>query len=240
MPLPPSTSALRQSGKSFDVPLALMAWLTGWLLFNLAGAFAVGLGGYGDGDPAPIWVLFVTSVIGWAAFGVALWQLSLRAGSGDPLADYGIAVKPIDVAAAIAGVVTQIALVPLVYLPLEELWPDTFNNSALSENAEDLVARASGIGVVLLVVMVCIGAPVIEELVYRGLMQRSLVGRTGPAVGLVAGAAFFALIHFRPVEYPGLFVAGLVFGAAALATGRLGPAVFAHVGFNVTGLILAS
>ncbi len=32
----------------------------------------------------------------------------------------------------------------------------------------------------------------------------------------------FATVHFRPIEIPGLFVIGLVFGVAALRTGRLG------------------
>ena len=59
----------------------------------------------------------------------------------------------------------------------------------------------------------------------------------GPA--LLIASAFFALIHFRPVEYPGLFVVGLVFGACVLLTGRLGLAFAAHMAFNVTGLMLA-
>jgi len=47
-------------------------------------------------------------------------------------------------------------------------------------------------------------------------------------------------VHFRPVEYPGLFVFGLVLGLVALRTGRLGMAITTHVGFNLTGLLLAS
>ena len=43
-----------------------------------------------------------------------------------------------------------------------------------------------------------------------------------------------------PVEYPGLFVFGLVAGACLLVTGRLGMPIATHVAFNVTGLLLAS
>ena len=50
----------------------------------------------------------------------------------------------------------------------------------------------------------------------------------------------FALVHFRPIEYPGLFVFGLILGACALRTGRLGMPILAHVAFNATGLVLAS
>ena len=49
---------------------------------------------------------------------------------------------------------------------------------------------------------------------------------------------WFAVIHFRPVEYPGLFVFGLVPAPAAL-TGRLGMLDPDPAAFNVTGLLLA-
>ena len=57
------------------------------------------------------------------------------------------------------GVAAQLVLLPLVYWPLTELWPGTFNEDKLSENAEELVDRANGIGVPLLIVMVVVGRP---------------------------------------------------------------------------------
>jgi membrane protease YdiL (CAAX protease family) len=83
---------------------------------------------------------------------------------------------------------------------------------------------------------VVVGAPIIEELVYRGLLQGALVRRVRPAVAVVVVALLFALVHFRPVQYPGLFAFGLVLGVCALRTRRLGMAIAAHVGFNAAGL----
>jgi membrane protease YdiL (CAAX protease family) len=90
------------------------------------------------------------------------------------------------------------------------------------------------VGLVLLVV---VGAPLVEELVYRGLLQRSAAQRVPDWIAVVVVAAWFALIHFRPVEYPGLFAFGLVLGAMALLTRRLGMGVLAHCAFNATGLL---
>ena len=104
------------------------------------------------------------------------------------------------------GVLTQLVLVPLVYLPLERLWEDVFTEERLTENAKDLVDRASGGSMVLLVLMVCIGAPIVEELVYRGLLQGSFAARVNHVPAWLAASALFALVHFRPVEYPGLLV----------------------------------
>ena len=72
-----------------------------------------------------------------------------------------------------------------------------------------------------------------ENLVLSRHEGLDLPGAVVVGVGLV-----FALIHFRPVEYPGLFVAGLVFGVCAWRTGRIGMSVAAHVAFNATGLAL--
>ena len=64
---------------------------------------------------------------------------------------------------------------PLVYVPLRAWWPDTFSDDRLEETARDLVDRADGAAVVVLVLVVVIGAPIVEELVYRGLLQGSFV-----------------------------------------------------------------
>jgi membrane protease YdiL (CAAX protease family) len=53
-------------------------------------------------------------------------------------------------------------------------------------------------------------------------------------------ALWFAVVHFQPVETPGLFVVGLVLGSCALLTGRLGLGVVAHMAFNATGLVLVA
>jgi membrane protease YdiL (CAAX protease family) len=44
----------------------------------------------------------------------------------------------------------------------------------------------------------------------------------------------------QPVEFPGLFVFGLVLGLCFQKTGRLGSAILAHAAFNATGLLLVS
>ena len=148
-------------------------------------------------------------------------------------------VRPIDVIGLPIGVLTQLVIVPLLYVPLRGIWPDTFTDTKLSETADKLADRASGGTMVLLVLMVCVGAPIVEEIVYRGLLQRSFSARTSQIVAWLVVAAWFALIHFRPIEYPGLFVFALVTGACLMLTDRLGMSWATHIGFNVTGLLLA-
>jgi uncharacterized protein len=236
-PLRPT--ALRSAGRRVDVPVAFLTWMAAWLLGTVIATIVLASGGYDDVDEAPIWVLFVSQVLAWTVFVVAMVLASKRDGSGDFARDYQVRAKPVDVLGAPIGVLGQLVLVPLIYLPLEAIWEDTFTEERLSENAKDLVDRATGGSMVLLVLMVCVAAPIVEELVYRGLLQGSFAARFNHVPAWIAASVLFMVIHFRPVEYPGLLAIGLVCGACALSTGRLGMAIACHVGFNVTGLLLA-
>ena len=222
-----------------DVPVAVATWFGAWLVGMLVSAALYGASGAEDVDDVTIPILFAGVAAGWLAYLVGMWLASQRSGSGDFVEDYHVRFRPVDLVGLPIGVLSQLVLVPLVYFPLGRLWPDTFTDDRLSENAEKLADRASGATMVLLVVMVCIGAPIVEELVYRGLLQGSFAARFNHIAAWLAAAAWFAVIHFRPVEYPGLFAFGLVVGACFLVTRRLGMSMATHVAFNVTGLLLA-
>ena len=54
----------------------------------------------------------------------------------------------------------------------------------------------------------------------------------------VAGSAVaFGLAHFEVLQFPALFALGIVLGAVAVRTGRLGPGMFAHATFNAVVVI---
>ena len=226
------------------VPLRVagLAWLTAWVVGGLFLAWialaAMGVDLSGDQD-LTIPQLSVSAVAQWSAFAVALIVISQRFGTGEPLTDYAVAFRPIDLVAVPAGALAQFAALPVLYWPLQQLWPDTFSQEALEERARDLADSAAGGDVVLLVLVVAVGAPLFEELVYRGLLQRSLADTIGRWPGLVVASLWFAAIHLAPVELPGLFMAGMVFGGALHLTGRLGPAMLSHLGFNAAGLAIA-
>jgi membrane protease YdiL (CAAX protease family) len=237
----PIRSAIRPSATPapIDVPTAVVAFVAAWLVAQVLSALVVGvLGGGGSIDDTSIGVLAAGLVAAWAAYLAGMWVASDRGGTGDPIVDYGVYFAPVDAAGIGIGVLSQLVLVNLVYLPLRALWPDTFTDDRLEETAQDLVDRADGATVVLLVLLIAVGAPIVEELFYRGLLQRSLAARFNETLVLVGVAAIFALAHFRPIEFPGLFAFGLVVGACALLTGRLGMAIVTHMAFNLTGLVL--
>jgi uncharacterized protein len=210
------------------------------MVFLAPGILAL-LGVHGDDYNVPQLALATASA--WAVMLAALAFTSNRYGSGHPRQDfvdhYGLRFRPLDLIGVPVGVLAQLVIVPLLYVPLRALWPDTFSESELEQRARELADKASGWTVVLLVLVVVICAPIVEELVYRGLLQRSMSAAMGAVPGLVVMSIWFALMHPTPIEWPGLAVAGAIFGTGLLLTGRVGPGILTHAAFNATGLILA-
>jgi membrane protease YdiL (CAAX protease family) len=227
------------SPRPIDASTAVMVFFGAWLVAQIVASIVLSVLHGSSTAVDPSFQVTAAALSGaWATYLAAMWLASQRAGSGSVVADYGILFRPVDVLGLGIGALCSLVLIRIVYLPLEALWPSTFSEERLTENAEDLVARADG-STWLVVLVVVIGAPVVEELFYRGLLQRSLAARYREGLVVVAVAAVFAVAHFRPIEYPGLFAVGLVFGVAALWTGRLGMAIAIHAGFNAVGIVQA-
>jgi membrane protease YdiL (CAAX protease family) len=165
-------------------------------------------------------------------------------GVGSVVRDYGLALRPWpDIPLGIvAGVASQYLLVPVVEAPLLPFVHHLYTR--LGHPAQSLTGDAFGTGLVVLAVLVCVGSPVVEELFFRGLLLRSLLGtfeqigpRLGPALSIVVTALVFALVHFEALQFLGLAGFGVVLGVLAWRTGRLGPSIVAHMTFNTVTII---
>lgn len=88
-----------------------------------------------------------------------------------------------------------------------------------------------------------VGAPLLEELIYRGLLQGAAVRAFGrPWAAIVLTSAVFTVVHLGaapPYALPTLFVLGVALGVAMERTGRLGVCVAMHAGFNIVNLAAA-
>jgi hypothetical protein len=82
-------------------------------------------------------------------------------------------------------------------------------------------------------------APLCEEAVFRGYLQRTLALRRTPAAAVALAAALFALRHLDPVRFPPLALLGGLFGWIAWRTGSIWPAVAAHVANNAAAAAVA-
>lgn len=142
----------------------------------------------------------------------------------------------------VVGLASQYLLVPVVEAPLLPFVHHLY--SRLGHPAQTLTGHAFGPGLVVLAVLVCVGSPVVEELFFRGLLLRALMGglkdlgpRLVPAVSILLTALVFALAHFEALQFLGLAGFGVVLGLLAWRTGRLGPSIVAHMAFNTVTII---
>jgi membrane protease YdiL (CAAX protease family) len=188
-------------------------------------------------DDLPLSLVLLSQAGLWVGlFGVP-WFVTRTKGGG-LIADLDLRARWRDLwVGGSLGTVLQLAVLPLLYWPLLELLDKT--STDLEEPARELTDRADGaIGVILLVLIVGIGAPIVEEVFYRGLLLGSLRKRGVPTgASVVLTALVFGLSHFELLQLPALVLFGVVAGALAVRYDRLGPAIAAHVGFNMVTVI---
>ncbi len=244
-----------QVGNPFGLPEAMFGLVAGFVLAFLAVSVYAALtphsrhpSQYGEDVVSLIalWAGFVAAVVVATRMAAPdnVGDRADRKGMGSVVRDYGLTLRPWpDIPLGIvAGVASQYLLVPVLEAPLLPFVHHLYTR--LGHPAQNLTSHAFGPGLVVLAVLVCVGSPLVEELFFRGLFLRALLGsfeklgpRLGPAVSIVVTALVFALVHFEALQFLGLAGFGVVLGCLAWRTGRLGPSIVAHMAFNTVTII---
>ena len=181
--------------------------------------------------PPPVWATALMQVPLWAGLaGIPMW-FAWGKGKGI-VADLVLRIRAIDVPIGLViGVAAQLLMVPFIYWALTPL----IGTHDVSASARALTDRATDpASVVLVFLIVGLGAPVAEEIYFRGMVQTVFARRLAPLWAIVAAAAFFALSHLDPLLFPPLLIFGIILGVLRWRYDRLGPAIWAHIGFNLT------
>jgi membrane protease YdiL (CAAX protease family) len=179
-------------------------------------------------DGAPLLALALWATPAWAvqfaAVGFATKVRGQRLGR-----DLRLRARPRDVAVGLgAGVAAQLAIGVVYWLSRVDA----------DDPARELTGKGSGLGgALVLLLLLAVVAPLIEELLYRGLLLGWLVTLMPQWAALLVSSLVFAAAHLQLVQFPGLVIAGLTFGALAVRSGRLGPAIAAHMAFNATTVL---
>ncbi len=187
-------------------------------------------------DDLPLSLIALLQVPLWLGLLGAPIYAAYRKGDGLQ-AEFGFRMAPRDVPVGLLwGAGAQLLMVPLIYIPI--FW--LVGREDLSAPARDLTDKAHGLGIALLVLVVVVGAPVVEELFFRGLFLRALGRQMATGWALVVSSLLFGVVHLMPLQFPALVAFGLLAGRLTQRSGRLGPAIWAHIAFNgvAGGLLL--
>jgi uncharacterized protein len=153
-----------------------------------------------------------------------------------------VPVKPI---VLILGIATMLALIPTIEVIYSSL-RSTLSDPELLKIYEDSNKKSNwvfdmpGIGDLLVCILCSALIPAIcEELFFRGVTQRLITEWTHNKHAAVWISAFlFSLVHFDPVGFPTILLAGLVLGYAYLRTGSLRMTIAMHFAFNAVSILI--
>ena len=218
-----------------------MRWGLGdfaWIYFGgiVAGVVLGGIGfaiaGDRSGHPGALadGLAFTGQFGGWI---LGLVVVARRKGRGSLRADFGLVVHVRDLWLILAGVVLELVLVVMVF-PITNLVPNQH------QDVVNELDKAHGVHLALLALFAGLIAPVCEELLFRGLLLRSLQRRLPAAGAIAVSALVFALAHpaLDPTlatlaVVPALFGLGAVSGVIAVRRGDLSVSIMLHIGFNL-------
>jgi len=218
-----------------QLPWGVRHVIYGWLLGQVAVVLVViAINAVDSGidldDPSLEITAILQAALWVGTLGIPMWLYLVK---GVSWKEFGWEFQKNDILPGLLiGLGTQIAA-GLLYLPLVLI----FDGIDVSEPARELVDKATGFGVFLLFLVVAIGAPLVEELFYRGLTLKAFEKKMSNRLALVLSSLVFAIAHLQLIQFPALFLFGFVAGYLARKYERLGRAVWAHVGFNTTTVV---
>lgn len=106
-----------------------------------------------------------------------------------------------------------------------------------------IVGSEADLWMVLMIALAVVAAPVMEEVLYRGVLQETLVQLgMGRWTAIVVASLIFAIMHIEvvpPHALVSLFVLSLGFGWVYEKTGRLAAPIVMHVLFNAGNIAMA-
>ena len=187
------------------------------------------------------WLVATSEVLLWTGFIGAVIIASRRHGTGRLSADYGFHVpRPKDVGIGFVGGVVA-GVVPIL-LAVLAIWATTGFKSAHGTATKIAGIKPEGTaGWIVVILLVVVGAPIIEELFFRGLVQGAFMRRIGSTSAIFVTALIFCACHTLnegPIAPMILFAPALVLGYLRVRTQRLAAGMVAHATFNGLTLCL--
>jgi membrane protease YdiL (CAAX protease family) len=200
-----------------------------------------------DGIDLPVWGILLSVAAGWLGF--VGWPVlaSYLKGQRSLARDFGLVFRPVDIGWGLLGGLVVLGLT----VALNVFWYVVSGDTA-PDNAGFLPESPSILAAVLLFVAVAVVTPFAEELFFRGLLLRALEKRFNPSIAVVVSAVVFGSLHIAGVTSAsslaelalhGVFIGvvitgyGVVFALLTVYTGRLWPAIVAHMVINGVGVV---
>jgi membrane protease YdiL (CAAX protease family) len=128
-------------------------------------------------------------------------------------------------------ILTSMALLLGVILPLISLIP-------MPREVSESFAKSLGRPSLVIFVTLVIAAPILEELLFRGIMLDGLLNRYRPLTAILVSSIIFGIAHLNPWQFVTAFVIGCFAGWVYLRTKSVGPCILIHATVNCCAYLL--
>jgi membrane protease YdiL (CAAX protease family) len=116
------------------------------------------------------------------------------------------------------------------------LWP--FASAIRKSSLENLYETFQGVPYPVLIVAMALAPAFVEELVFRGVLGRRLVGRFGLTRGVILSSVCFAVVHGSPPHVIATLPVAALLHLLYLATGTIWIPILVHFGNNLLSISL--
>ena len=181
--------------------------------------------------PVHGWGLIISTGTPWLF--LAGWPIlaATRKGNGARI-DYGLLGTTKHIKLGLLAGLVAISLGGLVGIVQQRF------TGPISSVAGDLAVNQQGFVLIIFLLMIMFGAPIVEEIAFRGLLFSSLVkAQLSGTISVLLSAVIFSLFHFELSRVLILFVIGLVLGEVRRRTGSTLAAIAAHFVVNAPAAI---
>ena len=93
------------------------------------------------------------------------------------------------------------------------------------------------LGGVVLVLVVCVLAPIAEETIFRGVLLTSIKERFGVKWAIGISSVVFAVMHLNPFTFVPILLVALVLSVLYVRSGSLWVSIACHSAFNAIGVL---
>lgn len=144
-----------------------------------------------------------------------LFQRKIRSPQGTRLLKFGLA--KLDFVIILWGTIMVLAT-GVVIEPLLNLFPETY-----LDRLGNIMAAGGWMMFTSIVI-----APIMEEILFREILQDALMRKYGVFVGILIASAVFGIVHIIPQQVVNAFMIGIVLGYIYYRTGALLPVILIH------------
>ncbi len=143
--------------------------------------------------------------------------------------------RPLDWMYTCLAALAMLGVAVIYFYVVTHIHVSSVENALEDYNELMEVGSVSQLDLYLNVFATCLLVPVLEEIIFRGLMMGEMLQQKRPVLAIVFSSLFFGVMHGQVIQIGYAILAGMILGTVYYLTKNLLMSIMAHVIFNTLG-----